>query len=119
MSTIENKKSCFGVAALAAALVLMVGSPAAALSFGDLFDWLDGDGGDGAYYDGDFPSFLDDELDGYVNGDEDGETNMDPIGYGDPIRDGGDNGAHAVPEPTAALLFGVGAALVARARRRR
>jgi hypothetical protein len=122
-----------------ASMALALGAPASALEIGDMFDWLVADGGDGGT-DGTHhvsgmvmeTSFLPDTLppvDGHGSQATGGEPPAGTI-MEIPYEDGDhwvewdekprDRPGAPVPEPSAALLFGIGAfALSQRIRRRR
>ena len=133
-----------GTALAAAAGVLALGSPASALEIGDFFDWFTGNGGDGSSRQAATPldaaaatelvveiSFWDDALEPIIEVEgepevatpahltgsmpaEEGQTFVELTGPGE-----NSGGAKAVPEPSAALLFGAGALLISQRMRRR
>ncbi len=117
-------------ASVTAAAIVLIGSPASALSIDDVIDWLFGDSGSkrstsiqldngdtlvATIYDA---TIVDEPV--YGGGGQDGGDDYTGSGYGGGISGGGDSYTAPVPEPSAALLFGAGSLLVAgRLRKRR
>jgi hypothetical protein len=137
MNWTKTLRRCqIGSAVATASIALAFAAPASALEIGDMFDWLVADGGDGGSGGNAgaieemvvATTFLPDTLPpaGATTGLPPAETIMEIpyenddywVDVGEKPRDR--DGAAPVPEPSAALLFGIGAfALSQRLRRRR
>jgi len=120
------------VAASVATSIFLVGSPAAAMNMDDLFGWLVGDGGDGPHAQSNDvvvqalqTTFVQDPIESVAVMPEPKmlaaslmpeELVASHTFVTVPVP--ADQSAQPVPEPTSALLFSIGALVIARARRR-
>ena len=133
-SHMKRRVSSVRLVLAATASAMLIGSPASALTMDNLFDWMFASGGDGGHGGGSKADGTDEALQTPFLPDPIPPMDEDPmpdVAYEDPAPSLDDDGyvpdmdaprtrgARPVPEPTAALLFGAGAFVVAQRLRRR